>query len=101
MVGSKGLAQGAGIKFLDLIIGEISEALVAIIVSSASFSQPLFQLDRIGIDCHLYLVDDGAKIGMEAGVQDLSEVLEVKAFIRSGIRDAYPGNVALPNMLDA
>ena len=55
---------------------------------------------RVGDDRHLNLVDDAPEVGMEAGVQDVAEVLQVEALVGRPLADADPGDVALADVLD-
>ena len=58
---------------------------------------------QLGIreDLHLDLVDDAAEIGVEAGVQDVAEMLEVESLLNGILADANPCDVALADVLDA
>jgi len=100
VVGCKGLAQCAGVKFFHAVIRQVRQALVAEIIRIARFGKPFRQLCRIGKDGDLDFVDDGAEIGLEAGVQDFAKMLQVKPFIGCAIRDTDPGNIPLPDVLD-
>ena len=82
------------------MIGQVGQTLVAIIVGGAGRSQPVLNLLRIGVDRHLHLVHNRPKIGVEARVQNLAEVLQTEAFVGGSFGDAYPGNIALPDVLN-
>jgi hypothetical protein len=101
VVGCKGLAQSAGVEFFYLVIGQVSKALIAVIIGSPRLGQPILELQGIGKDGHLNFIDDSTKISVEAGMQDFAEMLEVKAFIGGIVGDADPGYIALADMLDA
>ena len=101
MVWSKGLAKGTGVELVDFIVGQVCQSFIAELIGGTRFRQPFFVFSRIGIDGYLHFVDDGTEVGMETSVQNLSEVLQVETFVGGPIRDAYPGDVALSNVLDA
>jgi len=96
-----GHAQRAGVEFLDPVIGQVGQALVAAVISLTGYGQPFLQRLRIGVDRHLHLVHDRAEVGVEARVQNLAEVLHVEALVGGGLGDADPGDVALADVLDA
>ena len=101
VIGRKALAQCAGIEFLHLVICQIGQPFIAEVIGSAGCFQPLIKFCRVGVDCHLHLVDDCSKIRMEARVQDLANIRQAEAFIGCRLGNTDPGDIPLSNMLDA
>jgi len=56
---------------------------------------------RVGVDCHLDFIDNGAKIRMIAGMENFPKMFKVETFIGCIIGYSYPGNIALPNVLNS
>jgi len=85
VVGGEGLAQRARVKLVNLVVRQVGQTLVAIVIGLARLLEPVFELGRVGVNGNLHLVHDGAKVGVEAGVKDLAEMLQVKALIRAAL----------------
>ena len=101
MVGGKALAEGAGVEFVHGRIGQIGQPLVAEVIRLPRLLQPGIHLGRFGVNGDLHLVHNGAKVGVEAGVQNLAKVFQIKAFVGGAVGNTNPGNIPLANVLDA
>jgi len=101
MVGRKRLAQGAGYVGLDGLVGHLFDALVALLVFSASALSEFVNVLFLGVKGHLDLVDDFLKVLVELGVQHHADVLQGKALLDGRLAQPDPGDVALADVHDA
>ena len=93
------LAQRARVELIHRQIGQVRETLVAEVVGGSCLTEESLESFRIRVDRHLHLVDDGAEVGVEAGVQDLAEVLQVESGVGRFGRQPDPCDVPLTDVL--
>ena len=80
----------------------VGDAVVALEVGLARASSSSSSTSAcVGVERHLHLVDDVAEDLVDAGVEDLAEVLQAEALGEGRLADADPGDVALADVLDA
>ncbi len=95
------MAQRAVVECIHRFVGHVGQTLVAELVCHAGFFQPFGVQVGVGDDLDLHLVHDSAKIGVEAGIEDLAKVLEVESLFVSHFADPDPGDVTLTDVLYA
>ncbi len=101
MGGREGLAQGAGVVGLHVLVGHLLDAFVARLVFGPGRLGQLVHVFLLGVEGHLDLVQDLAEVLVELGVQHDTDVFQGKALFHGGLADADPGDVALADVHDA
>ena len=100
MRGGERLTQRAVVEGVHCLVGQVGQSPVAEVVGHARLLQPLGVQFGIGDDLHLYLVHDSAKVGVEAGVEDVAKVMQIEALLNRRLADADPRDVTLTHVLE-
>ena len=101
MIGGKGLAQCAGVKFLHTLVGHARGTPVALFVDGLGSGQKGVYSVKIGVDFHRNFVNDFAETIVYFGMKNVAQVPETKSLGKSLFADAHPYQLALAHVKDA
>ncbi len=98
MARSEGLAKGAGVIGIGGFVGHALDTDVPLAVDRPRFLLHLFYLIFLGIELHLYLIEDTPEVLVQLGMEDIADVVQLKALLHRLLGDSYPGDISLPDM---